>query len=79
MATEGLEDAHFKAREAIVSTMHPTFGELKMQNVAPKLSKTPGSIRSSAPELGQHNEQIYGEVLAMNVEQMAELESRGII
>ncbi len=38
---EMLEDAHFKAREAIVTTMHPTFGELKMQNVAPKLSKHP--------------------------------------
>ena len=71
--------AHFKAREAIVSTMHPTFGELKMQNVAPKLSKTPGNIRRPGPELGQHNAEIYGEVLAMTAEQMAELEAKGII
>jgi len=76
---EMLEDAHFKAREAIVTTMHPTFGELKMQNVAPKLSKTPGNIRRPGPELGQHNSEIYGEVLAMTVEQMAELEAKGII
>jgi formyl-CoA transferase len=76
---EMLEDAHFKAREAIVSTMHPTFGELKMQNVAPKLSKTPGNIRRPGPELGQHNKEIYSEVLAMTAEQMADLESRGII
>lgn len=76
---EMLEDAHFKAREAIVTTMHPTFGELKMQNVAPKLSKTPGNIRSPGPELGQHNSEIYGEVLAMTAEQMAELEAKGII
>ncbi len=74
-----LEDAHFKAREAIVTTMHPKFGDLKMQNVAPKLSKTPGGIRTPGPELGQHNKEIYGEVLAMSAEQMAELESRGII
>jgi formyl-CoA transferase len=76
---EMLEDAHFKAREAIVSTMHPTFGELKMQNVAPKLSKTPGNIRRPGPELGQHNKEIYSEVLAMTAEQMADLEGRGII
>jgi formyl-CoA transferase len=76
---EMLEDAHFKAREAIVTTMHPTFGELKMQNVAPKLSKTPGNIRRPGPELGQHNQEIYGEVLAMTAEQMAELEAKGII
>ena len=76
---EMLEDAHFKAREAIVNTMHPTFGELKMQNVAPKLSKTPGNIRRPGPELGQHNKEIYSEVLAMTAEQMADLEGRGII
>jgi formyl-CoA transferase len=74
-----LEDAHFKAREAIVNTMHPTFGELKMQNVAPKLSKTPGNIRRPGPELGEHNEEIYSNVLAMTAEQMAELEAKGII
>jgi len=76
---EMLEDQHFKAREAIVNTMHPTFGELKMQNVAPKLSKTPGNIRRPGPELGEHNEEIYGEVMAMTAEQMAELEKNGII
>ena len=78
-AADMLEDAHFKAREAIVTTMHPTFGELKMQNVAPKLSKTPGGIRRPGPELGQHNEEIYGGVLAMTAEQMAELSKKGII
>jgi formyl-CoA transferase len=74
-----LEDAHFRAREAIVTTMHPTFGELKMQNVAPKLSKTPGNIRRPGPELGQHNEEIYGGVLDMNSEQISELAEKGII
>ena len=76
---EMLEDEHFKARNAIVNTLHPTFGELKMQNVAPKLSKTPGNIRRPGPELGEHNSEIYGEVLAMTAEQMAELEGKGII
>jgi formyl-CoA transferase len=78
-APDMLEDAHFKAREAIITTMHPQFGELKMQNVAPKLSKTPGGVRRPGPELGQHNEEIYGEVLAFTAEQMADLSARGII
>ncbi|MDP6994320.1 MAG: CoA transferase, partial [Woeseiaceae bacterium] len=78
-APDMLEDAHFKAREAIITTMHPKFGDLKMQNVAPKLSKTPGSVRRPGPELGEHNEEIYGEVLAMTAEQMADLNKRGII
>lgn len=74
-----LEDAHFQAREAIATTVHPKFGELKMQNVAPKLSKTPGSIRGPGPELGQHNDEIYGNVLNMSADRMAELADKGII
>ena len=50
-----------------------------MQNVAPKLSKTPGSIRRPGPELGQHNSEVYGELLAYTAEQLADLEARGII
>ena len=74
-----LEDAHFKARNAIVTTMHPVFGELKMQNVAPKLSKTPGNIRRPGPELGEHNVEIYGSLLGLSDEQQADLTDRGII
>ncbi len=76
---EMLEDAHFRAREAIVKTMHPKFGELHMQNVAPKLSLTPGSIHSPAPELGQHSEDIYRSLLNFDSARIADLRTRGII
>lgn len=76
---EMLEDAHFQAREAIVSTLHPKFGELRMQNVAPKLSATPGGIRSPAPELGQHNDEVYRQVLDFSAGRIADLQTRGII
>jgi formyl-CoA transferase len=76
---EMLEDAHFQARKAIVSTMHPKLGELKMQNVAPKLSATPGGIHSPAPELGEHNADIYGNLLGFDAARMADLTARGII
>jgi len=78
-APEMLEDAHFRAREAIVSVMHPNFGELKMQNVAPKLSRTPGNIHSPAPDIGQHNDEIYRGLLELDQERLAELKDRGII
>jgi crotonobetainyl-CoA:carnitine CoA-transferase CaiB-like acyl-CoA transferase len=78
-APEMLADPHFKAREAIVSTAHPIFGELKMQNVAPKLSLTPGSIRSAAPELGQHNDEIYQQLLGLTPERCLALRATGVI
>jgi formyl-CoA transferase len=78
-APEMLEDAHFKAREAIIKTQHPEFGELLMQNVAPKLSATPGSVRRPGPGLGQHNEEIYTDLLDFDADKIAALTSRGII
>ena len=78
-APEMLEDPHFKAREAIVAVPHPDFGELRMQNVAPKLSETPGSIRTPSPALGQHNDEIYLELLGMEAERYVTLKSRKVI
>jgi crotonobetainyl-CoA:carnitine CoA-transferase CaiB-like acyl-CoA transferase len=78
-APEMLEDPHFKAREAIVSVPHPEFGELRMQNVAPHLSETPGSIRSPSPRLGEHNDDIYLQLMQMNPERYATLKASHII
>ncbi len=74
-----LKDPQFLARHAIVSVQHPMFGELKMQNVVPKLSATPGGIRAPAPELGEHNEEIYRGLLGYPSERIAALAARGVI
>jgi formyl-CoA transferase len=78
-APDMLEDPHFQARNAIVSVPHPDFGELKMQNVAPKLSETPGSIRSPSPSLGQHNDEVYRGLLGLTEQRYAELKSAKVI
>lgn len=74
-----LEDPHFQAREAIVATEHPAFGRIRMQNVAPRLSASPSSIRTPAPELGQHNEEIYGGLLGLDAPAREALHVRGVI
>ena len=78
-APDMLDDPHFKARNAIVETPHPTFGTLKMQNVAPKLSETPGGIRGPAPEMGQHNDDVYRQLLGMSDERIETLKAGGVI
>jgi formyl-CoA transferase len=78
-APDMLADPHFKAREAIVTTQHPRFGELRMQNVAPKLSATPGVIRTPAPGLGQHNDEVYRDLLGMSPERYAQLKAQKVI
>ena len=78
-APDMLEDPHFKARDAIVSVPHPDFGELRMQNVAPKLSETPGAVRSPSPALGQHNDEVYLRVLGLSPERYAELKAAKVV
>ena len=79
-APDMLADPHFQAREAIVTTRHPQFGDLKMQNVMPKLSETPGAIRTSAPtQLGEHNDEIYPRLLGYSAERLAQLRAAKVI
>jgi crotonobetainyl-CoA:carnitine CoA-transferase CaiB-like acyl-CoA transferase len=76
---EMLEDAHFKARDAIVSVMHPQFGALRMQNVAPRLSDTPGRIRHVGPALGEHNTDILGGLLGLDAAERERLYAAKVI
>jgi formyl-CoA transferase len=60
-----LTDPQFLARESIVEVAHATFGRVAMQGVAPRLSRTPGSVRWVGPELGEHNDEILGGLLGL--------------
>ncbi|MEV0592386.1 CaiB/BaiF CoA transferase family protein [Nonomuraea cavernae] len=78
-APDMFADPHFAAREAIVRVQHPDFGELAMQNVAPKLSATPGEVRTASPALGEHNHEIYHGLLGLTPEEIDRLSAGGII
>ena len=79
-APEMLADPHFAARESIVNTPTPEWPELKMQNVFPKMSKTQGEIRWTGPAtLGEHNEEVYKEILGLDENELKELLDKSII
>jgi formyl-CoA transferase len=78
-APDMLQDPHFQAREAIVNTPHPQFGTLRMQNVAPRLSASPSSVRTPAPALGEHNAQVYADLLGLKPEVIEAYRARGVI
>jgi crotonobetainyl-CoA:carnitine CoA-transferase CaiB-like acyl-CoA transferase len=78
-APDMLEDPHFAAREALVKVEHPTFKNIVMQNVFPKLSATPGEVEWPGPALGAHNEEVYGGILGLDSAQRAALADEGVI
>jgi succinyl-CoA---D-citramalate CoA-transferase len=78
-AEDMLSDEQYAARGNIVEVEHPDIGPFPMQNVVPRLSDTPGEIRWTGPKLGQHNEEIYGEMLGMSEADLEALRERGIV
>jgi len=79
-APEMLADPQFAARESIVDTPTERWPQLKMQNVFPKMSKTQGEIRwTGAETLGEHNQEVYKELLGLDEEEMRELAEKSII
>ncbi len=72
-------DPHYAAREDIITVEDPLIGPLRQPAVYPRLSATPGAVRSGAPRLGEHNEEVYGGLLGLSGEEIAALRRDGVI
>jgi len=73
------EDPHFNARDMIRDVEDPTFGNLKVPGIVPKLSETPGEIAWLGPsEPGQHNGEVLAE-LGYSTEDLRDLAQKGVI
>jgi len=67
------------ARRALVESEHPVAGAVTMTAPPVRMSDTPGAVRSPAPLLGQHTEQVLRERLALSDAAIARLRSDGVI
>ena len=72
-------DPHIAERGDLEEVEDPVVGKTKMQGVFPRLSRTPGSIRSGAPLLGQDNDAVYGELLGIGASELAAMRAEGVI
>ena len=78
-AADMLADPHYQARQAIVRLADPELGEIAMQNVAPRLSATPGRVAWPGPALGQHNREVYQGLLGLPDEEVERLADQAVI
>ena len=79
---ELLEDEHLAAREMLVPLSHPTHGPMpgvKGFGMPIKFVQNPIQFDQPAPELGAHNEDVYGEVLGLDADTLRALKDQGVI
>ncbi|MFW8564821.1 CaiB/BaiF CoA transferase family protein [Orrella sp. 11846] len=72
------KDEHFKARNMLVEVEHPMLGHTTQAGVVPKLSRTPGAIRHTGPELGLNSQEILTE-MGLTSEQIQTLIDKKIV
>jgi benzylsuccinate CoA-transferase BbsF subunit len=74
-----LADAHYKDRGTFVTVDHPQVGPKQYPGIPWRMSATPGRVRWPSPTLGQHNRDVYGELLGLTGPEIDLLEKTGTI
>ncbi len=73
------DDPQYKARENYISIKDDRVGDFFVPNVIPKMSETPGQLRTLGPRLGEHNKEIYEEFLGLGPDELARLREQKVI
>jgi formyl-CoA transferase len=74
-----VHDPQVLARGSLLRRAHPVHGEIVVTAPSPRLSATPGELRSIGPALGEHNDEIYRGLLGMDANRVASLRAARVI
>ncbi|MEE8473355.1 MAG: CoA transferase, partial [Dehalococcoidia bacterium] len=72
-------DPQVVANNYLVDFSHPVLGDVKYPGFPIEFSKTPASIRSAAPDLGEHTREVLREMAGCSPEELARLGKEGVI
>lgn len=78
-APQLLADEHLRARGTFVPIADPDFGEVTVQGPVVVLSETPGRIDHLGRDLGADNAVVFGDLLGLEGDRLAELQSAAVI
>jgi len=76
---EIMADPQFKALGTFIEVADDELGNMRMQNVAFRMSDTPGEVKFPGRRLGQDNRQVYSELLDLDDARLNELSMAGVI
>lgn len=73
-----VKDPQVIANGYIMEVDDPVHGKVKVPGIPVRLSETPGKVRSLAPELGQHTEEVLMDLLGYSWEELSKLREEGV-
>ncbi|MBB4812831.1 crotonobetainyl-CoA:carnitine CoA-transferase CaiB-like acyl-CoA transferase [Pseudomonas rhodesiae] len=73
-----VSDPHYQARDMLLDAQLPGGVSVKMPGIVPKLSQTPGSVNWQGPALGQHTDEILGN-LGLGGADIQRLRASGVV
>jgi len=76
---QALESPEAAARDMVRTVPHPTAGSIRMVGSPLKLSATPVTEPVAPPLLGQHTDQVLGELLHLDGAALAALREKGVV
>jgi formyl-CoA transferase/succinyl-CoA--D-citramalate CoA-transferase len=72
-------DPQLAARDMVLRLAAGFDRPVPMAGVVPKLSRTPGAVRTVGPELGEHTDVVLRELAGLSDDQLADLHTAGVI
>jgi crotonobetainyl-CoA:carnitine CoA-transferase CaiB-like acyl-CoA transferase len=78
---EIVDDPHVRSENMIeyVDMNEPGLGKLPISGIQAKLSKTPGRVKTRAPRVGEHNDEIYQGLLGYDKALLNELKEKAVV
>ncbi|MFV8050670.1 CaiB/BaiF CoA transferase family protein [Mycobacterium sp. 48b] len=77
--TQLVADEQLRHREVFVSVSDSELGAMTVQAPVPRFSEHAGKVESLGPRLGEHNTEVYHQLLGLTAEELDDLCARGVL
>ena len=74
-----IKDPHLQEREFFAESVHPIAGEVTFPGAPFGMSATPWQLNSPAPTLGQHNQEVFTDILGHEPDAIERWREQGVV